>query len=97
MAIEQNYFIGMHHQAGVHFEIFNEVKFQDILQTGGGTPGRRLNRDCPRQTGTYGSDAASGPTIWTRTYGLEPVLCNRLVIEPSGWAQTVHVFTQRFT
>jgi len=35
--------------------------------------------------------AASGPTIWTRTYGLEPVLCNRLLIEPSGWAQTVHM------
>ena len=39
---------------------------------------------------------ASGPTIWTSTYGLEPVLCNRLFIEPSGWAQTVHMFTQRF-
>jgi len=41
--------------------------------------------------------AASGPTIWTSAYGLEPVLCNRLLIEPSGWAQTVHMFTQRFT
>jgi len=41
--------------------------------------------------------AASGPTIWTSTYGLEPVLCNRLLIEPFGWAQTVHMFTQRFT
>jgi len=41
--------------------------------------------------------AASGLTIWTSTYGLEPVLCNRLLFEPSGWAQTVHVFTQRFT
>ena len=41
--------------------------------------------------------AASGPTIWTSMYGLEPVLCNRLLIEPSGWAQTVHMFTQRFT
>ena len=41
--------------------------------------------------------AASGPTIWTSTYGLEPVLRNRLLIEPSGWAQTVHMFTQRFT
>ena len=41
--------------------------------------------------------AASGPTIWTSTYGLEPVLCNRLLIEPSGWEQTVHMFTQRFT
>ena len=26
---------------------------------------------------------ASGPTIWTSTYGLEPVLCNRLLIEPN--------------
>jgi len=38
-----------------------------------------------------------GATIWTSTYGLEPVLCNRLLIEPSGWAQTVHMFTQRCT
>jgi len=37
--------------------------------------------------------AASGPTIWTSTYGLEPVLCNGLLVEPSGWAQTVHMFT----
>ena len=41
--------------------------------------------------------AASGPTIWTSAYGLEPVLCNRLLIEPSGWAQTVHMFTQRLS
>jgi len=41
--------------------------------------------------------AASGSTIWTSTYGLEPVLCNRLLMEPSGWAQTIHMFTQRFT
>jgi len=41
--------------------------------------------------------AASGVTIWTSTYGLEPVLCNRLLIEPSGWAQTLHMFTQRCT
>jgi len=39
--------------------------------------------------------AASGPTIWTSRYGLEPVLCNRLLIEPSGWTQTVHMFIQR--
>jgi len=39
---------------------------------------------------------ASGPTIWTSTYGLEPVLCNRLIIEPSGRAQSVHLLTQRF-
>jgi len=31
MAIERNYFITMHHQAGVHFENFTEVKFRDIL------------------------------------------------------------------
>jgi len=41
--------------------------------------------------------AASGPAIWTSTYGLEPVLCNRLLTEPSGWAQTAHMFTQLFT
>jgi len=41
--------------------------------------------------------AASGPTITIRTCGLEPVLCNRLLIEASRWAQTVHMFTQRFT
>ena len=41
--------------------------------------------------------ATSGPTIWTSTYGLEPGLYNRLLIELSGWAQTVHMFTQRFT
>jgi len=45
----------------------------------------------------YHSVAAGGPTIWTSTYGLEPVLCNRLLFEPSDWAQTVHMFTQRFT
>jgi len=41
--------------------------------------------------------AANSPTIWASTHGLEPVVCNRLHIEPSGWAQTVHMFTQRFT
>ena len=41
--------------------------------------------------------ATSGLTIWTSTYGLEPGLYNRLLIELSGWAQTVHMFTQRFT
>ena len=30
---------------------------------------------------------ASGLTIWTSTYGMEPVLCNRLLIEPSGWCK----------
>jgi len=33
----------MHHQAGVHFENFTEVKFRDILLTGTGQP--RPNRD----------------------------------------------------
>ena len=54
---------------------------------------------CPSRTSLLkGGDVvlASGPTIWTSTYGLEPVLCNRLLIEPSGWAQTVLMFTQRF-
>jgi len=37
--------------------------------------------------------AASGPTIWTSTYGLELTHCNRLLVEPSCWAQTVHTFT----
>jgi len=36
MAIERNYFITMHHQAGVHFENFTEVKFRDIVLTGTG-------------------------------------------------------------
>jgi len=27
----RNYFIAMHHQAGVNFENFTEVKFRDIL------------------------------------------------------------------
>jgi len=54
MAIERNYFIGMHHQAGVHFENFTEVKFRDIVQTGTGHRDRRLSRDSPGQTGTYG-------------------------------------------
>jgi len=46
---------------------------------------------------SVGFVAAGGPTIWTSTYGLETVHCNRLLIEPSGWAQTVHMFIQRFT
>jgi len=45
MAIERNYFKTMHHQAGVHFENFTEVKFRDILLTGTGHRDRRLNRD----------------------------------------------------
>jgi len=34
MAIERNYVVTMHHQAGVHFENFTEVKFRDLLPTG---------------------------------------------------------------
>jgi len=30
----RNHFITMHHQAGVRFETFTEVKFRDILLTG---------------------------------------------------------------
>jgi len=35
----------MHHQAGVNFENFTEVKFRDILLTGTGHRDRRLNLD----------------------------------------------------
>jgi len=45
MAIERNYFIGMHHRAAVHFENFTEAKFQDILLTGTGHRDRCLNRE----------------------------------------------------
>ena len=38
---------------------------------------------------------ASGPTVWTSTYAMESTHCNRLLIEPSCWAQTVHIFTLR--
>jgi len=54
MAIERNYFIGMHHQAGVHFENFTEMKFRNILQTGMGHWDRRLKWDSPGQTGMFG-------------------------------------------
>ena len=47
---ERNYFITMHHQAGVNFENFTEVKFRNILLTGTGHRDKRLNRDCPDQT-----------------------------------------------
>ena len=53
-AIEQNYFITMRHQAGVHLKIFTEVLFRDILLTGTGHRDRRLNRDGPGQTRMYG-------------------------------------------
>ena len=48
-----NYFI-IFHQAGVNFENFAKVKLRDILLNGTGHRDRRLNRDCPGQTGTYG-------------------------------------------
>jgi len=41
----RNYFITMHHQAGINFENFTEVKFRDILLTGTGQtfkPGRMV-------------------------------------------------------
>jgi len=37
----------MHHQAGENFENFTEVRFRDILLTGMGQRGRRLNQDSP--------------------------------------------------
>ena len=37
-----------------NFKNFAKVKFRDILLTGTGHRDRRLNRDCPGQTGTYG-------------------------------------------
>ena len=40
----RNYFIKVHHQTGVNFEKFTEVKFRDILLTGPG------HRDSPGQT-----------------------------------------------
>ena len=46
----RNYFIAMHHQVGVNFENFTEVKFRDILLTGTGRRDRRLNRNNPGQT-----------------------------------------------
>jgi len=49
----RNYFITMHHQAGVNFENVSEVKFSDALLTGTGHRHKRLNRDSPGQTGTY--------------------------------------------
>jgi len=63
MVMEGNYFITMHHQAGVvHFETFTEVKLRDILLTGTGHRDRRLSRHSPGQTGTYGSSGATGMT-----------------------------------
>jgi len=59
MAIERNYFITAHHQAGVNFNNFTEVKFRDILLTGTGHRDRLLNRGSPGQTGTYGRSTVS--------------------------------------
>ena len=42
-----------------NFENFAKVKFRDILLTGTGHRDRRLNRDCPGQTGTYGRSSYS--------------------------------------
>ena len=42
-----------------NFENFAKVKFRDILLTGTGHRDRRLNRDCPSQTGTYGRSTYS--------------------------------------
>jgi len=49
-----NYFITMHRQAGVNFDNVTEVKFRVLLLTGTGHRDRRLNRESPGQTGTYG-------------------------------------------
>jgi len=51
----------MHHQAGVHFENFTEAKFRDILLTRMGHRDRRLNRDSPDQTRTYGRSISGSP------------------------------------
>jgi len=40
----------MHHQAGVNFEKFTEVKLRDIFLTGTGRRDRRLNWDSLGQT-----------------------------------------------
>ena len=40
-------------------------------------------------------DFFQGGAIWTSTYGLEPTHCNRLLVEPSCWAQTVHTSSLR--
>ena len=42
-----------------NFENFAKVKFRDILLAGTGHRDRRLNRDCPGQSGTYGRPKSS--------------------------------------
>jgi len=59
MAIERNYFLTVHHQAGVNFVNFTEVKFREILLSGTGDRDRLLNRDSPGQTGMYGRSTVS--------------------------------------
>jgi len=67
MAIERNNFITMHHQAGVHFENFTEVKFRDILLTGTGHWDRRLNWDSPGQTEKSGRSSKWHPKVPTHS------------------------------
>ena len=55
----RNYFITMR-QTGVNFKNFTKVKFRNILLTGTGHRDRRLNRDCPGQTGTYSRSISDG-------------------------------------
>ena len=43
-----------------NFENFAKIKFRDILLTGTVHRDRRLNRDCPGQTGTYGRSSHTG-------------------------------------
>jgi len=54
---------------------------------------QNLHRCSTRPMYFCGIVAAGGPTIWTSTYGLEPMHCNRLLVEPSCWSRTVHTST----
>ena len=67
MAIERNYFITMHHQAGVHFENFTEVKFRDILLTRIGHRESRLNGDSPAKPGRMVGLFVDIRFFWTAT------------------------------
>ena len=49
----------------------------------------------PQSSGPQGSGPFNIQFDTTSTYGLEPTHCNRLLVEPSGWAQTVHTFILR--
>jgi len=44
----------MHHQAGVNFWKFHWSEIPGHFANRDGTPGQRLIRDSPGQTGTYG-------------------------------------------